>query len=91
MDSTTSTQHVNGQANAQPIAEAARELRARGFAITFIQPVNKRPTHREWQLRSQEPQDYRPGCNIGILCGRLSGDLICIGTQIPKKAISSRR
>jgi P4 family phage/plasmid primase-like protien len=60
------------------IREEAARLRERGFAITWIRPGEKRPTRAGWTEQSQEPDDYTEGSNLGILCGRLSGDVVCV-------------
>lgn len=66
-------------ATTEPAAvTAARELRARGIGIVWILPNEKRPTEEGWTKRSQEPEDYTPGANLGILTGRLSRDLVCV-------------
>jgi P4 family phage/plasmid primase-like protien len=60
------------------IKDAAARLRDRGFAITWIRPGDKRPTRAGWTEQSQEPAQYTEGSNLGILCGRLSGDVVCV-------------
>src|SRR5206468_909726 len=52
------------------------------FAIVFPPNGAKLPVHKGWQMASQEPEDYRDGCNIGILTGRLSGDLVCVDLDL---------
>ncbi|MCA1686308.1 MAG: bifunctional DNA primase/polymerase [Planctomycetia bacterium] len=58
--------------------DAAAALRVGGFALVWLRPGEKRPGRRNWTASSQEPGDYRPGSNLGVLCGRLSDDLVCI-------------
>ena len=69
-----------------PFIDAAAALRARGFAIVWLRPGEKRPRRRGWNGSSQEPGDYRPGDNLGLLCGRLSEDLVCVDLDAPGAA-----
>jgi P4 family phage/plasmid primase-like protien len=64
--------------NMNDMQEAAAELRRRGFGIVWLRPGEKRPTAIGWTKKSQEPDDYRDGDNLGILTGRLSGDVVCV-------------
>src|SRR5919112_604968 len=69
-----------------PLVEAAAALRARGCAIVWLRPGEKRPRRRGWNRSGQEPGDYRPGDNLGLLCGRLSEDLVCVDLDAPEAA-----
>jgi P4 family phage/plasmid primase-like protien len=66
------------------IVQAAREYRERGYSIVFLHGENappkkwKTPIGERWNFTGREPEDYRPGNNLGIVTGRLSGDLVCI-------------
>src|SRR4051794_4772126 len=60
-----------------PVQSEARHLIACGFAVTFLTPGEKSPCRRGWMLKSQSPAAYEPGQNVGIITGRLSGDLVC--------------
>jgi P4 family phage/plasmid primase-like protien len=65
------------------IKEEAARLRQRGFAIVWLRHGEKRPKRAGWTGRSQEPEDYAEGSNLGILCGRLSRDLVCVDLDGP--------
>src|SRR5262249_39694612 len=56
----------------------AKEYRARGFALARIKPGQKKPRYKGWTLRSFHPEGFRETDSIGILGGRLSGDLVCV-------------
>jgi hypothetical protein len=75
---------ANGDLVTAPMVQAARDLRARGFGIRYLLPGQKNPIEEEWTLTSQEPDDYRPGCNLGLMTGRISGDLVCIDLDTPR-------
>ena len=51
---------------------AAAEYRAKGIGICRIREGEKRPTDGEWTMRSAEPDEFKPGDSIGLLCGWLS-------------------
>ncbi len=57
---------------------AAQRLRERCFAIVWLRPGDKRPKGAKWTHKSQAPEDYTDGSNLGLLCGRLSQDLVCV-------------
>lgn len=65
---------------ASPCLEAwAETYISRGLAVAGIVDQEKRPTQRDWTLRSEYAHSFRDQyANIGIMCGRLSGDLVCI-------------
>ncbi len=63
---------------------AARQLRERGYGIVWLRPGEKTPWSKGWQLASREPGAYSPGDNLGLLCGHLSGDLVCIDLDDPR-------
>lgn len=73
----------------------AFELRSRGYSIAWLLAGEKNPTRKRWTLSSQEPDDYRPGDNLGYMTGRISGDLVCIDLDseaaITRRPISSRQ
>src|SRR5579871_6065720 len=69
--------HVAETGKATVVA-AAKHYRSLGYAIAFLAPGEKRPTHKRWTRHSQEPGDYVDGANLGILTGRLSDDLVCV-------------
>ncbi len=79
-------QSTQGDLDMPGIVAAARALRAQGFGIAWLAPGEKNPTHEKWTLASQEPGDYQLGFNLGILTGRLSGDLVDIDLD-SKKAL----
>jgi Bifunctional DNA primase/polymerase, N-terminal len=60
------------------ITEWAAEYRSRALAICRLKPGEKRPTYKGWNRASLEPGDFGPADSIGIISGRLSGDLVCI-------------
>jgi hypothetical protein len=64
------------------IRDWARKYREMGLAICSIAPGEKRPTYAGWNLRSIEPDEFQPGDNIGILTGKLSGNLICVDLEL---------
>src|SRR5262249_27580564 len=74
--STNCSTHIDTQED--PFVSAARRLRARGCGITWLRPGEKRPQTPGWTTRSQEPEDYTPGSNLGVLTGWLSDDLVCV-------------
>jgi hypothetical protein len=59
------------------IVEAARLYRSKGFAIVWLNPGEKFLRTAGWSTRSQEPEDYVAGRNLGLLTGWLSGNLMC--------------
>jgi P4 family phage/plasmid primase-like protien len=61
-----------------PLVAAAAALHVAGCAIVWLRPGKKRPWRTGWTTSSQKPEGYRPGENLGLLCGRLSGDLVCV-------------
>jgi P4 family phage/plasmid primase-like protien len=63
---------------ATPIVATAQVLRQRGYGIVWLRAGEKTPKRLGWQLKSQEPSDYTPGSNLGILCGRLSSNLVLV-------------
>lgn len=62
----------NGQDHAQQFISQANDLISKGFSIAWTKPGEKRPLHKGWSTFGQKPDDYRPGCNLGILTGWLS-------------------
>jgi P4 family phage/plasmid primase-like protien len=62
----------------EPPILTARALRHGDFGIVWLRPAEKSPKRPGWQLKSQEPEDHVPGSNLGILCGHLSGDAVCV-------------
>jgi hypothetical protein len=60
------------------ITEYAEEYLARGFGICRLLPGEKVPSYKQWNLASLTPDNFADDDNIGILCGRLSGDLVCV-------------
>jgi hypothetical protein len=60
------------------IVRTAAKLRTRGFGIVWLKPGEKRPKRRGWTTKSQEPGDYRPGDNLGLLTGAISGNLVIL-------------
>src|SRR5262249_44009906 len=43
-----------------------------------------------WTLASQEPDDYTTGCNLGVLTGALSGNLVCVDLDSPEAIALAR-
>ncbi len=60
------------------VKESAREYIERGFAVCRLRPDEKNPTYKGWNLGGTSADDFRDGDNIGIIAGRLSGDLVCV-------------
>jgi hypothetical protein len=60
------------------IREWAAEYRQRGLAVCRLKPGQKTPRYPKWNLASLEPDDFGPADSIGIISGRLSGDLVCV-------------
>ncbi len=58
--------------------ERVKAYRERGFAVCKIQPGQKNPTYRNWTRFSLEAEDFTESDSVGIMAGRLSGDLVCI-------------
>ncbi len=52
--------------------------RSSGLAVAAIRPGEKVPGYAGWTLRTLEPQDFRRGDQVGLMPGRLSGDLVCV-------------
>lgn len=52
-----------------PVAEAARDYRTKGVAVVRIDGTSKKPVEQEWSTRSADPAQFRPGENVGLLCG----------------------
>jgi P4 family phage/plasmid primase-like protien len=69
--------------NDAQMIEAARSLRERGFALVWLRPGEKRPKRMGWTESSEEPEAYSPGSNLGLMTGRLSGDLVCVDLDSP--------
>jgi hypothetical protein len=65
----------------QPV-EVSR-YRSIGLAVAAIRPGEKVPGYRGWTRRSLEPQDFCPGAQVGLMPGRLSGDLVCVDLDSP--------
>lgn len=57
--------------------------RSIGLAVAAIRPGEKVPGYRGWTRRSLEPQDFCPGAQVGLMPGRLSGDLVCVDLDSP--------
>jgi P4 family phage/plasmid primase-like protien len=70
--------------------EAAHALRERGFAIVWLCAGKKSPRRGGWTKSSQDPGDGCPGDNLGVLCGRPSGDIVCIDLDMPGSAELAR-
>jgi P4 family phage/plasmid primase-like protien len=66
-----------------PQIVAAAALRARGYGIVWLRPGQKRPSTTDWTKRSREPNEYQDGFGLGLMTGRLSGDLICVDLDGP--------
>src|SRR5204863_1445173 len=62
----------------------AKRLRQRGYAIVWIREGDKRPRANGWTLRSQEPENYTLGSNLGLMTGPLSGNLVCVDLDSPE-------
>lgn len=54
------------------------QYRSKGLAIVSIRPGEKLPGYAGWTLQSLEPHDFRRGDQVGLILGRLSGDLVCV-------------
>jgi P4 family phage/plasmid primase-like protien len=65
------------------VNEWAKEYQRRGFALCKLAPGEKRPTYKGWTSRGLDPEEFGDDDNIGILTGRLSGDLVCIDLDSP--------
>jgi P4 family phage/plasmid primase-like protien len=64
--------------NGFPTIEAVRLYRHLGLAVTRIVPGTKRPARSGWQRHSLQPEDFVDGDAVGLLTGRLSGDVIAL-------------
>jgi hypothetical protein len=60
------------------VQQWATEYRRRGLAVCRLKPGEKRPTYKGWNRASLEPGDFGSDDSIGIISGRLSGDLVCV-------------
>jgi hypothetical protein len=58
--------------------EYAADYIRRGYGICRINPGDKRPIFKDWNLESLSEDDFAENDNIGILTGALSGDLVCV-------------
>jgi len=54
------------------------EYRHRGWALVPIPAGQKGPVARRWQSRRFDPTDFPPGCNVGVILGPRSGELVDI-------------
>ena len=80
---TTSAIVISAAGRDDEMRRAAADYRRRGFGIVWLRPGEKRPQRNGWTLASQEVDHYTPGGNIGLLCGRLSHDLVCVDLDSP--------
>lgn len=64
--------------------EQAAEYIRRGFGVCRIRRGEKRPAYKKWNLESLTPEDFEGDDNIGLLTGRLSGDLVCVDLDSPE-------
>ena len=62
----------------QSVQNAARAFIDRGFKIVWIDPGKKRPFKAGWPMLDENPDDYDGTSDLGLLCGRRSGDLVCV-------------
>jgi hypothetical protein len=60
------------------IREWAAEYRRRGFSICRLRRGEKTPTYRQWNRFSLSAGDFSPSDSLGIIAGRLSGDIVCV-------------
>jgi P4 family phage/plasmid primase-like protien len=65
------------------IYEHAADYIRRGYGVCRIKSGEKRPTYKDWNLKSLYEQDFKEDDNIGLLTGRLSGDLVCVDLDSP--------
>jgi hypothetical protein len=66
------------------IIQEAHRLRERGYAIAWLDRTTKRPYRKDWTRESSELCDYAPEDGLGLMCGRLSGDLVCVDIDSPE-------
>lgn len=52
-----------------PIQRAVREYREGGLAVCRIRKGSKQPTDGGWTTRSAEECEFKPGDNVGLVCG----------------------
>lgn len=52
-----------------PIQRAVREYRQGGLAVCRIRKGSKQPTDGGWTTRSAEEREFKPGDNVGLVCG----------------------
>lgn len=71
--------------------DAATDLRRKGYGIVFLKTGQKKPLRKHWTQSSQEPSACCVGDNLGILTGRLSGDLVCIDLDSPEALANADR
>jgi putative DNA primase/helicase len=59
------------------LAEQER-LNARGIATAWVLPGEKMPKVKGWNRQSMPRDQHKPGANLAIQTGALSGNLVCI-------------
>lgn len=65
--------------------------RALGLATIRVQPQGKAPIGYQWQTRTDEPQDFQPGENVGVRLGDPSGGLVDIDLDCPEAVLLAYR
>ena len=60
------------------IRKTARELHGMGFALCRLIPREKNPLSEGYNRAGCDIDDFLDDDNIGILCGALSGNLVCV-------------
>lgn len=65
------------------IVSEARRHRERGFGIVWLMPGERMPKRSGWTEKSQEPDQYSPGANLGLMTGWVSGNLVCADLDTP--------
>ncbi len=67
-----------GEETAGAVREAVRCYRKRGLAVCLVRPGQKLPLYEKWPTYSREPDDFGPDDNVGLLCGAVNGNLVCV-------------
>src|SRR6516165_5526745 len=57
---------------------------ARGWALVPVPFAEKAPVISEWQNRAFTTKDFPPGCNIGVILGSRSGELVDADLDCPE-------
>src|ERR1700733_3999918 len=70
--------------NESCVRDLVKSYRERGLALCKIRPGEKLPGYNGWNRQTLEVGDFFPYDQVGILAGRLSGDLVCVDLDSPQ-------